>query len=163
MKRLLICSIVVLGLTIGAYASRAGDTIKIFVIGRDARSLISDFNAHLGDQSLRLEIVESESDADVSVMFQDDIGNPNADAVSHAYRGHIAIANSAPEAALTLILAHELLHCAGAGHEPEDTSSVMYVQTRTHGQLTESQIRDLRRLSGITWPERIIAQVRAKF
>lgn len=101
MKRLFICSTIVLILTIGAYASREGGTIKIHVSGRDSRPLIDDFNSQVGDQSLRLETVESESDADVSVAFQDDIGTPNADAVSYAYRGHINIADSAPNAALT--------------------------------------------------------------
>jgi hypothetical protein len=163
MKRLFICVTVVLILTIGAYASREGDTIKIHVTGRDPQPLINDFNSQFGDQSLRLEMVESESDADVSVSFQDDIGDPGADAVSYAYRGHIDIANSAPNAALTKILVHELLHCAGVNHEPEDPSSVMYTHTNSQGRVKGSHIRNLRRLSGITTPERIIAQVRSYF
>jgi hypothetical protein len=163
MKSLFICATIVLILTIGAYASREGDTIKIHVSGRDPMSLISDFNSQFADQSLRLELVESESDADVSVSFQDRIGNPNADAVSYGYRGHIDIANSAPDAALIKVLVHELLHCAGAGHESEDPASVMYTHTNSQGQVKDSHIRDLRRLSGITTPERIIAQVRSFF
>lgn len=162
-KRLFICISIILILTIGAYASREGDTINIHVSGRDPRSLIRDFNSQFADQSLRLELVESESDADVSVSFQDRIGNPDADAVSYCYRGHIDIANSAPDEALPNILVHELLHCSGAGHEPEDPSSVMYTHTNSQGQVKESHIRDLRRLPGITAPERIIAQVRSFF
>jgi hypothetical protein len=126
MKGLFIGATIVLILTIGAYASREGDTINIHVSGRDPRSLISNFNSQFADQSLRLKLVESESDADVSVSFQDRIGNPNADAVSYCYRGHIDIVNSAPDEALPKILVHELLHCAGAGHESEDPASVMY-------------------------------------
>jgi hypothetical protein len=103
-----------------------------------------------------------ESDADISVEFRENIGDPTADAVSHAYRGHIAIANSAPTSALTAILTHELLHCAGESHD-EDPTSVMYPKTRSQVKLQESQIRDLRRLSGITWPERLVAQCRNLF
>jgi len=143
-----------------AYAGRTGDEIKIYATGRDIQSIVEDVNSQIAPKSLTLRIVDEESDADVDVTFQDDIGNPVADAVSYTYRGHIYIANSAPSDALSFILLHELLHCAGVDHEPNDPTSIMFTHTRTHGQLKEWHLRNLRRLAGVTAPERFVAQLR---
>jgi hypothetical protein len=161
MKRLgvYICAILLIIPPLG-YAGRAGDEIKIYATGRDIQPIIEDVNSQIAHKSLTLRIVDEESDADVDVTFQEDIGNSDADAVSYTYRGHIYIANSAPTDSLNFILLHELLHCAGVNHEPNDPTSIMFTHTRAHGRLKEEHIRYLRRLAGLTFPERIIAQLR---
>jgi hypothetical protein len=150
-----------------AYAGRTGDEIKIYATGRDMQSIVEDVNSRIADansqiapEPLTVRVVDKESDADVSITFQEDIGNPGADAVSYTYRGHIYIANSAPADALSFILLHELSHCAGVDHEPDDPTSIMFTHTHKHGQLKEWHIRNLRRLAGVTGPERVIAQLR---
>jgi hypothetical protein len=107
--------------------------------------------------------VDQESDSDVSIEFRDDIGDPKSDARAYPYRGHVCIANSAPADSLGVIVLHELLHCAGVAHEPEDPSSIMYLHSQPYGQLKDWHIRNLKRLAGMTKPERVIAQVRSLF
>ena len=60
------------------------------------------------------------------------------------------------------VLLHEFLHCAGASHS-DDKTSVMYRGTGNYGQITDDQLRDLRRLSGMTPMQRLVAQIRAMF
>ncbi len=164
MKRLLISfCVIALIVVISGYLSRKGEEVSIYSTGRDIRSVVDDLNYAVASESLRFRIVDRESDADVSVAFLNDIGNPQADAVSYAYRGKIDIANSAPQDSLGVILLHEILHCAGVGHDKDNPSSIMYIHTQNYGQLNEWQVRDLKRLSGITGPERAIAQIRLLF
>jgi len=155
--------VAILVISILGYVGRQGDAIKIYSTGRDIQSVVENLNYAVASDSISFKVVDTESDADVSVAFLNDIGNPRADAVSYAYRGQIDIANSAPDDSLGVILLHEILHCAGVGHEPDNPSSIMYVHTHKHGQLNPEQIRDLKRLSGIKAPERLIAQFRLFF
>src|SRR5262245_49874724 len=114
MKRTLICLtivfVIIVIVTICGYASREGDTIRIYVTGRDARPLIDDFNSQIGGPRLILKLVESEADADVTVTFLDklrtgrSVRNGNSVAASYTYRGHIDILNSASNSELLLIL-----------------------------------------------------------
>src|SRR5262249_55089394 len=121
MKPFIIClCITSLIIMILGYANRTGDSIKIYSTGRDIRSIVEDMNLAVASESLTFQIVDKESDADVSVAFRNDIGNSWADAVSYAYRGQIDISNSVPEDSLGVILLHEILHCSGVGHEPDN-------------------------------------------
>lgn len=157
------CCTISLVIVVMAYAGRTGDEIKIYSTGRNIRPVVEHINFLVASESLTFRIVDAESDADVSIKFQDDIGDSNADGVSYAYRGQIYIANSVPDDHVHVVLIHEILHCAGVGHEPEDPSSVMYTHSQRQGQLKKWHLRYLRRLAGITVPERIVAQIRLPF
>lgn len=160
MKKLVAGIVVILSIWIVlAYWERSGDEIKIFAFGRDVQAVIDQMNYMVPQKSITFRLVQNEDDADVSIRFQDDIGISNVDAVAFTHRGQIYIANTAPTDSLPSTFLHEILHCAGVKHE-EDPSSVMYVYTHNHGELNSQQLRDLKRLSGITPPERLIAQLR---
>lgn len=164
MKRLYICCYAILPIIIiGVYAGRTGDVIKIYLIGRDIRPIVNHLNVLVASESLKFQIVDEESDADVSIRFQDDIGDPNAVGISYALFGQIYILNSLPTDQVYVVLIHEILHCAGVGHEPKDPSSVMYTHSQRQGKLKKWHMRYLRRLAGITFPERIVAQIRLLF
>lgn len=164
MKQLLgFCCISTLLFTIYAYETRRGNEVKVYSNGQNIQPLIDQINFQLAPESLSLMVVDQESDSDVSVEFRDDIGDSNSDAKAYPFQGHVYIANSAPPDSLCGIFLHELLHCAGVAHEPEDPSSIMYLYSQPHGQLKEGHIRNLRRLSGMTKPERAIAEFRTLF
>lgn len=152
-------SVAVLALAIFAYKERAGDEIKIFAPERDVQAVVDQMNYMVPQESITFRLVRSESEADIYIRFKDKLEVSGADAVSFTHRGQIYIANTAPVESLPAIFLHEILHCAGVGHE-ENASSVMYAYTQKHGKISTQQIRDLQRLSGITTPERWIAQLR---
>lgn len=152
-------SVAVLVFAFLAYMGRSGDEIKIYVPGRDVQAVVDQMNSMVPQESITFRLVQDEEEADVSIRFQDDIGVSNADAVAFTHRGQIYIANTAPSDSLPSTFLHEILHCAGVKHE-ENPSSVMYLYTQNHGELNLQQLRDLKRLSGITPPERLIAQLR---
>jgi hypothetical protein len=157
------CSAILPIIVVVAYAGRAGDEIKFYITGRNIRPVIEHLNFLVASESLKFRIVDVESDADVSIKFQDDIGDPNAVGVSYALFGQIYIVNSLPADQVYVVLIHEILHCAGVGHESEDPSSVMYTHSQRQGQLKKWHMRYLRRLAGITFPERFVAQIRMLF
>ncbi len=164
MKRFFIflCAISLI-VTVLIHAGRTGNEIRIYSNGRDIQSIIENLNFAVDADSLRFREVGRESDADLSVAFVDDIGDPQGHARSHALSGQIEIANYAPANSLSVILLHEILHCAGSGHEPNDPSSIMYIYSQSQALIHERHIRDLQRLSGITGPERLIAHLRQLF
>ena len=148
---------------IAVYTVRAGDEIKIYATGRNIGPVVEHLNSLVAAQSLKFRIVEEESDADISVNFQDDIGDSSALGISYPLIGRIYVANSVPADQVYVVLIHEFLHCAGVSHEPEDPTSVMYTHSQRQGQLKKWHARYLKRLVGITTPERIVAQLRLVF
>lgn len=155
-------AVCILGLILMAasYGTRDGNEVKLYVKGQDIRPVVTYLNGLLRPAALTLRIVDVESDADVSVEFRDNIGAPDAVGTANAALGQIYLLNSIPGDHIYTVLLHELLHCAGLGHEPDDQSSVLYTHSRRQGQLKKRHQRELRRLAGITAPERIIAHVR---
>jgi hypothetical protein len=144
-----------------AYASRPGDEIKVYSTGRNIRPVIDHLNSLVASESLRIRIVDVESDSDVSIKFEDDLGYSNAVGLAYPFCGKIYITNLVPPDQIYVVLMHEILHCAGVGHEPEDPSSIMYTHSQRQGQLKKWHTQYLRRLAGITIPGRIVAQIRA--
>lgn len=156
-----ILSCIVVGWLLDVTGSSApkGNEIKLYAVGRDIRSTVKLFNLQLAGESLLFRIVEVESEADISIRFQDDVGHPGAAGASYAYSGRVYIANSLPSEEVDVTLMHEILHCAGVDHEPEDATSVMYTHSMRQGRLKNEHVRALRRLPGITYPERIMIQL----
>lgn len=166
MKAICVICVIALICIVVSYQNNTGQEIKIYSTGRDIRSEVGVMNSWVADRSadsLKFTIVDRESEADVNVSFRNDIGNPNAASISYAYRGHVDVDSSTPAEQLPNLLVHELLHCAGTGHDREDPSSVMYTFTQTQGHLNEEHIRNLKRLSGMTPAQRLVAQFRALF
>lgn len=146
--------------TLLAYWGRSGNEIKIYAADRDLRTVIDQMNYMVPQESITFRLVQNEDEADARIRFQDDLGAPNAAAVSFAYSGQIYISNFAPVDSLHKILFHEILHCAGVGHESEDEASIMYAYLQRADHIQTQHLRNLRRLSGITAPERLVAQIR---
>lgn len=139
------------------FASREGDEVKVQMTGTsNAQAIIEEINGRLGDSGVRLSLVES--GADVNVAFKDDIGMAEADAYALTFAGSVSVSNTAPAEAIPHIVLHEVLHVAGVGHE-NDQNSVMHHYTQTSGTVKPEHIRALKRLPGITPPERIPAWI----
>lgn len=153
----------ILMITLLAYLNRSGNQIAVHFQGREIQPIIEKINSKFAADAINFLAVDNEAQADVSITFQDDIGIPNADAISYTFCGKIFIANSAPEDCLVNIIIHEILHCAGIGHETDDPSSVMYLYSQPNGQVSLWQKREIKRLAGISGPERLIAQIRIFF
>lgn len=140
-----------------AFASREGDNVTVQMTGTaNAQAIIEEINGRLGDSGVRLSLVES--GADVNVAFKDDIGMAEADAYALTFAGSVSVSNTAPAEAIPHIVLHEILHVAGVGHE-DDQNSVMHHYTQTSGTVKPKHIRALKRLPGITPPERIPAWI----
>src|SRR5262249_31445486 len=118
-------------------------------------------NGQIASVGLKFRMVDTESEADVRVEFREDVGDTDDYAVSYAYRGHVDVSTKAPYQYLGPTVLHEILHCAGSAHEPDDHDSIMFPHAKTTVRLKAEHIRNLRRLAGITAPERFLAQIRA--
>jgi hypothetical protein len=148
------------------FAMRNGNTIRVHCAGCDISAQLGHLNSLLAPANVRLEASEAgAADVTISLVSADQMpkpGTPNAVAAGAAnpLTGHIDIdsyyANS--QYGYVVIL-HEIIHCAGVGHEPEDPSSLMHTEAHVFGELKQHHIRALRRLSGITPPERVAALI----
>src|SRR5262249_15065862 len=118
---------------IAIYSARSGDEINIYSTGRNIRPVVEHLNFLVASESLKFRIVDKEAYPDVSVNFQDDIGDSSALGISYPLIGRIYVANSVPADQVYVVLIHEFLHCAGVSHEPEDPTSVMYTHSQRQG------------------------------
>jgi hypothetical protein len=164
MKRLFLCAIpFALLIGIGAYnAEPSGSEIRIYSTDADIHPVVARLNRRLAREGLTILVVDVANDADVRVKFVDvAAGDPTNGGASWPYDGRIEIARDDNEDLATTLL-HEMLHCAGVGHE-YDPTSVMYRESGARRQLRPHHVSALRRLPGITTPGRFIAQLRTFF
>jgi hypothetical protein len=163
MLRTFLCAsplMLLFGLGVYSAERRPGNEIRIYTNDfEEMLPIIARVNRRLAPEGLIVTVTDTAASADVQVMLVDGIaGAPNTAGVARAYEGQIEIVRRKYADGNTLI--HELLHCAGVSHEPDDPSSVMYPASMAWQQLKPHHVEALRRLAGITAFERIVAQCR---
>lgn len=147
------------------FASRSGDTIRVHCDGCNLSTQLNHLNSLLEPANVRL-VDADQGSADVTVSVIPDSQMPAARpgyavaGAANPLTGHIDLASSTVDAEYGYVaILHEILHCAGIGHEPNDSTSLMHNHAHTYGQLYPRHIKGLRRLSGITPIERLAAAV----
>lgn len=164
MRKLLL--IVIAGLILFAAAHvfstpKTDGPIRIYATGGDIRPKVAILNYRLAAAGLEFAAADTAEEADIQVTFVEAIaGKSRAVGTSHPFSGYIEIVRGAD--AEGAILLHEMLHCAGLGHE-DDPSSVMHADTRKWQQVRPEHIEALRRLPGMTGFGRFVAQIKSVF
>lgn len=141
-----------IGLSVGLYRFNEGDTIRVHCNNCNIDPHLNHLSELLASANIKLISADKlAADVDISIVPTDQM--PGADVAGSAspLTGHIDLnQNYINTQESYVIVLHEILHCAGVGHEPDDPSSLMHTHAHTFGQMRERHIKSLRRLSGIT-------------
>jgi hypothetical protein len=165
-KRLIYILIPIVALvSLGAYTPEPSHApIRIYATGGDITPIVDRLRLKLIHDGVLFAIADKPEEADVTINLMEGPGIPvsggHVVGYSHAITGTIDYAYRQDEDGN--ILLHEILHCAGAGHE-SDPKSVMYWETEQGQELRPWHIEELRGLAGITPIGRARAQIRMTF
>lgn len=152
----------IFGLSGLVYAGRNGSTVRVYCEDCNITPQLDHLSTLLASKGIEFKSVSTPAQSDVAVRIvpTGSLGEDIA-GVTSPWSGNIELDDAVVRSDFSyLVILHEILHAAGCPHESRDEESIMQPgHAQPNAQLRAHHVRALRRLDGITMPERIVATV----